>query len=151
MYPDANDKEFKVQASHRNDFEIDCTQMLWLSALRKFDPEVKLNNLLDRKNDALSHSNKIYANNVIIASPEDLGLGLCQKFLGSARISRTKGRCAQWQHWEWKEIYRRHCDPTAPSEPTRTKIALFLQRLVHVYPVKLETIFKRYKTGRNIR
>ncbi len=151
LYPDANDKEFKVQASHRNDFEIDCTQMLWLSALRKFDPEVKLNNLLDRKNDALSHSNKIYANNVIIASPEDLGLGLCQKFLGSARISRTKGRCAQWQHWEWKEIYRRHCDPTAPSEPTRTKIALFLQRLVHVYPVKLETIFKRYKTGRNIR
>ncbi|MCD1631090.1 WavE lipopolysaccharide synthesis family protein [Marinobacter shengliensis] len=151
LYPDAQDPISENEASLRNDFPIDCTQMFWLSALQKFDPDVGLIGLLDRSGDAINRSRSIYANNLVIAAPEELGLGLCQKFLGSARISRTKGQCAQWQHIEWINAYRELCENKKGSFLASSELlALFLQRLIYVYPTRIETRLKLRKWNRAI-
>ena len=146
LYPDATDPVSENEASQRNDFPIDCTQMFWLSALQKWDPEIRLKGLLDHSNNALELSRAIYANNLIIAAPAELGLGLCQKFLGSARISRSKGQCAQWQHVEWLDAYADICEERKrPLVSSKALLKLFLQRLIHVYPTRIETQLKLKK------
>jgi hypothetical protein len=135
------------EVSYLSTFPIDCTQMLWLRALSKFDPDIFLRGLLDNPSEKLEESDHIYANNLVIASPEELGLGLCQKFLGTARISRPRGRCAQWQHFEWQNQYNRFCNPSPPIG-TGSKVAalrITLQRLIYVHPTKIETVFKILK------
>lgn len=149
LFPDARDPETDREDVLFQGFATDCTQAFWIRALQKFDSSIHINNLLDNTPENLETSEKCFANNLVIASPAELGLGLCQKFLGTARISRTKGQSAQWQHWEWQEIYRRYCDPHFPKAPASVKANLFLKRLIHVHPVKLETIVKLYKTRRN--
>jgi len=151
LYPDAKDPISENEASLRHDFPIDCTQMFWLSALQKFDPDIRLNGLLDRSNDALNRTRSIYANNLVIAAPEELGLGLCQKFLGAARISRTKGQCAQWQHIEWINAYLELCEKKQRYPlASPSLLALFLKRLIHVYPTRFETRLKLRKWSKAI-
>lgn len=145
LFPDATDFETDREDVLFDGFATDCTQAFWVRALQKFDSSIYINGLLDNSPENLEISEQCFANNLVIASPAELGLGLCQKFLGTARISRTKGQCAQWQHWEWQEIYRRYCDPDFPKAPASVKASLFLKRLVHVHPVKLETLVKLYK------
>ena len=149
LFEDAQDPIHDNEGALYKSYPPDCTQMFWIKALQKFDTSIHVNELLDRSASRLEQSDLCFANNLVIASPADLGLGLCQKFLGTARISRTKGQCAQWQHWEWQEIYRRYCDPDFPKAPASVKANLFLKRLVHVHPVKLETIVKLYKNRRS--
>jgi hypothetical protein len=149
LFPDATDYETARENVLFDGFATDCTQAFWVRALQKFDSSISINGLLDNSPENLEISDQCFANNLVIASPDELGLGLCQKFLGTARISRTKGQCAQWQHWEWQEIYRRYCDPDFPKAPVSVKANLFLKRLVHVHPVKLETSFKLYKIRRS--
>ena len=152
LYPDATDPICENEASQRNDFPIDCTQMFWLSALQKWDSGIALKGLLDQSNNALNLSRAIYANNLVIAAPEELGLGLCQKFLGSARISRTKGQCAQWQHIEWINAYLDICEGKPKPLLSSTAIfKLFLQRLIHVYPTRVETQLKLKKWNTSFR
>ncbi|WP_092025195.1 WavE lipopolysaccharide synthesis family protein [Marinobacter zhejiangensis] len=127
-------------------FPIDCTQMFWLRALNKFYPDLSLTGLLDNRPEAIEQSNQCYANNLIIGSPADIGLGLCQKFSGNARIARTKGKCAQWHFFEWQDLYRQYCDVAfQPDVTLRQRVRLFLTRLLHVYPTKLETVLKLRK------
>lgn len=137
FYPDAEISEGSPRNLLSEKYPIDCTQMFWLSAIQKFDPSIKLKGLLDTSNNALDVSDKIYRNNLIIASPEELGLGLCQKFLGTARISRPSGRCAQWQFHEWEKLY---CHPM--TDNWHEKLTLTALRLVHINLVKLETRLK---------
>uniref|UniRef100_UPI004047EB93 WavE lipopolysaccharide synthesis family protein n=1 Tax=Roseivirga sp. TaxID=1964215 RepID=UPI004047EB93 len=136
FYPDAKPAEDKNNRPLAEKFPIDCTQMFWLSALQKFDPSIKLKGLLDTSDNALELSDKIYANNLVIASPDELGLGLCQKFLGTARISRPTGRYAQWQHVDWQYLVtNRH-----PKTLTRIKNSLI--RTILIKPKKLELLIK---------
>ncbi|SDX34211.1 WavE lipopolysaccharide synthesis family protein [Marinobacter mobilis] len=121
-------------------FPIDCTQMFWLRTLNKVYPDIRLTGLLDNRPEVLAQSDQCYANNLVIGSPEDIGLGLCQKFSGNARIARTKGKCAQWQFFEWKDLYRRYCQPDyRPDVTALHRLKLFLTRLIHVFPTRLET------------
>ena len=137
FYPDAKPTENKTNPNLAERFPVDCTQMLWISALQKFDPGIKLKGLLDTSNNALELSDKIYANNLIIASPEELGLGLCQKFLGTARISRPSGRYAQWLHDDWKHLITKR----DPKRLTRIKNSLI--RSILIKPKKFELLIKQ--------
>lgn len=135
----------------RSNFPIDCTQMFWLKALQRFDPSIQLHGLLDATPANLRLSDLCYANNLVIGSPEQIGLGLCQKFLGTARISRPRGKSAQWQHEEWLRVYHNHCLASrsrAPLAYWQRLLLLFLQRCIYVYPTRLETWFKIRKLAR---
>lgn len=132
-------------------FPVDCTQLLCLKALERFDPAIKLDHLLDAPPDKLRASDICYANNFIIASPDELGLGLCQRFVGKVRIARLRGKCAQWQHTEWKDVYDKYCAkerPTINGTRMKGRFLLFLQRCIYVFPTRLETRLKLRKRAR---
>jgi hypothetical protein len=122
---------------------IDCTQMFWLKTLKKFDSSARLNGLLDNAPEILMKSDLYYANNLVIGAPEDIGLGLEKKFSGKARIARLKGRCAQWQLFEWEDLYKRYCDPSFVSGiASRERWAYVFARFFYVLPSFIETRLK---------
>jgi hypothetical protein len=126
---------------------IDCTQLFWLLALQKFSPSITLDHLLDNSKKKIKQSEYCYANNLIIASPRELGLALGEKFSnGKARISREKGKCSHLQFTEWQALYNKYCDSSFKVEvPIRFKLSLFLNRIRYVYPSYLETKFRLLK------
>lgn len=125
---------------------IDCTQMFWLKTLKKFDPSIRLDGLLDNAPETLEKSDIYYANNLIIAEPDALGLSLGEKFSGNARIARQKGKCAQWQHFEWQDLYRKYCQPSFKPDATAwQRLSLTFARLLHVLPTRIETTLKKVR------
>jgi len=126
---------------------IDCTQLFWLLALQKFSPSITLEHLLDSSQGKITQSECCYANNLIIASPEDLGLGLGEKFSnGKARISREKGKCAHLQFTEWQTLYKKYCDANFKvAVSTKYNLSLLLNRMRYVYPSYLETKMRLLK------
>lgn len=137
----------QIEASQINQkscgYPIDCTQMFWIKALKKFDTSVDLTGLLDGNKAQHRKSDLYYANNLIIGAREDIGLGLEQKFSGEARIARLQGRCAQWQLFEWEDLYKRHCDPTFISGITpKERWVYTFARLFYVLPSFIKTRLK---------
>jgi len=126
---------------------IDCTQLFWLLALEKFDSSIKLDHLLDNSPQKLKQSEICYANNLIIGSPEDIGLGLGEKFAnGKVRISRERGKCAHIYFHEWHELYKKYCDSDSViNYPTRLKIRLLINRIKYVFPIYPETKLRLLK------
>lgn len=128
------------------DFVIDCTQALFLAALRKFDSRITLDSLLDNTSEKLELSRHIIANNLIVASIDKIGLGLCQKFLGQARVSRASGQVAHLQFFEWEKSYQQYCDGDfVVGQYWQKSVPLFIQRCIHVFPIRLQTRLKLYK------
>lgn len=129
---------------------IDCTQAFFIKAMQKFDQTIELKSLLDNSPEILEQSRQCIMNNIIFDTPEKIGLGLCQKFLGSARVSRMSGKVAHIQFYEWLEWYKKYCDDSVDLSPYRhIKWKTKLFRFLHVYPKKIETILALRK--RNIR
>ncbi len=131
------------------DFVIDCTQALFLSSIQKFDNSISLNSLLDNNKEKILQSERIIANNLIVASPEEIGFGLCQKFLGKARISRRSGQVAMLQFFEWQKWYQYHCDSKfIINNYYQQAVKLFFYRCLYVFHNRLQTklkIIKRLK------
>ncbi|MEJ6121845.1 WavE lipopolysaccharide synthesis family protein [Vibrio sp. 2-Bac 85] len=124
--------------SHPN-YAIDCAQLFWLMALNKFDANIKLKHLLDNSKDKLIQSNICYANNVVIASPEEIGLGLCTRFLQKSRVSKPKGKCSHIYFYEWQALYKKYCDPKFKVECSlKDKVELNLYRLRYIFPLFIE-------------
>ena len=121
------------------DYSIDCTQMLFIRAMQKFDAAFTLNGLLDNKIEKQILSDRCFANNFVIADPQHVGIGLCRKFTVKARVSRTKGKVAHWQFKEWQQLYKKYCDPNFDLQyPIFAQYKLFLQRCLYVFPARLE-------------
>lgn len=121
------------------DYSIDCTQMLFIRAMQKFDSAFTLNGLLDNKLDKKILSDRCFANNFVIADPQQVGIGLCRKFAVKARVSRTKGKVAHWQFKEWQQLYKKYCDPNFDLQySTFAQCKLFLLRCLYVFPARLE-------------
>lgn len=131
------------------DYVVDCTQAFFLEAMSKFDASIKLKSMLDNDPAKIEQSVRCYANNLVIAEPEMLGLGLCQKFLGKARVSRAKGKSSHYQFFEWLELYKQYCDSTVDTSHYRfAKFKLWLQRIYYVFPARIETSIKLLKRKR---
>lgn len=131
------------------DFVTDCTQALFIAALQQFNPDIQLDSLLDNNKEKLVLSEKIIANNLIVAPLEMINLGLCQKFLGQARVSRTSGQAAHLQFFEWQELVKKYCDPQLKIENYwPKKVDLFVKRCLYVYPTRIQTRIKQNKRKR---
>ncbi|SMY36988.1 WavE lipopolysaccharide synthesis [Photobacterium malacitanum] len=121
------------------DYSIDCTQMLFVRAMRKFDSQFTLNGLLDNNPEKQIFSDRCFANNFVIAEPQQVGVGLCRKFAEKARVSRTKGKVAHWQFKEWQQLYKKYCDPSFVIQYSMwERCKLFLQRCLYVFPARIE-------------
>ncbi|MGF1685278.1 WavE lipopolysaccharide synthesis family protein [Photobacterium japonica] len=125
------------------DYVVDCTQWFFLKALQKFDATIDLKSLLDNRAEKIEQSEKCLANNLVVAEASEIGLGLCSKFLGKARVSRAKGRCAHYQYKEWQQLYRQYCDNEYNVDfPLLARAQLQFERCRYVYPTYLETKVK---------
>jgi hypothetical protein len=143
LLSDINQTEAQQINQKSGGYPIDCTQMFWIKALQKYDSSVKLSGLLDGNKEQRRKSDLYYANNLVIGAPEDIGLGLEKKFSGKARIARLKGRCAQWQLFEWEDLYHRHCDPSFVSKITPAERWIYaLARFFYILPSHIETRLK---------
>lgn len=130
-------------------FIIDCTQALFIAALQKYDSTIALKHLLDNQPETLMRSERIIANNLIVAPIDKLGLGLCQKFLGTARVSRASGKVAHLQFFEWQQLYKKMCGPSFnPKTSMVESLVLFLQRCLYVFPTRPQTLLKVWKRNK---
>lgn len=128
------------------DFVTDCTQALFLAALQRFDASIQLKSLLDNSKDKLLLSKQIIANNLIVAPLDMIGLGLCQKFLGQARVSRTSGQVSHLQFFEWQNLVKKYCDKDLKIDDYWLKtVSMFFKRCIYVYPTRIQTRIKLYK------
>jgi len=132
-------------------YQIDCTQLFWLSALSKFDPNIQLDHLLDNSKKKLEQSDICYANNLIVASSQEIGLGLGVKFSdGKARISRARGISSHLYFHEWLDLYKKYCDQSVDTNVSFSfKYKLLFNRLCYVYPnyfeVKMRLLKRRFR------
>ncbi|WP_028869037.1 WavE lipopolysaccharide synthesis family protein [Psychromonas arctica] len=138
--------EHDLSPSHPN-YITDCTQLFWLRSLQKFEPSITLEHLLDNNKEKTKQSDICYANNVIISSPEEIGLNLGEKFSnGKVRISRERGKCAHIYFHEWQDLYKKYCDPTFNIEPAYIlRFKLFINRLKYIFPVYFEAKIRQLK------
>ena len=92
---------------------VDVMQELCTRFINKhMDIPIKLRSLHDRTRDLARLGEQFYANNLIIASPEQIGLGMPKKFSGSARVAKRSSRITFLQFVEWQRLYQRYCDDT---------------------------------------
>lgn len=119
-------------------YRKDCTQLLWLKAMHKYDTSLSILHQHDSRVEVVQASNKIYANNLVVASCEEIGLGLCNKFKGKARAARKSGKASFMSYLEWQRLYKQHVDPKHEINNTRGLLVLQLWRLLLVYPRRLE-------------
>jgi hypothetical protein len=103
-------------------YKIDCTQKLFLRALQGFDPKINVAHLHDVSGDLIERCDRIYANNLVIAEPEIIGLGLCSKFGPQERANRLSGRLTYVNYDDWQVLYTSYCDPDYDTKPARLRL-----------------------------
>lgn len=109
----------KAQHKGAPEFATDATQEFWLSYLNKhLASPIELRHLHDLGGDYLEISDQCYANNLVVAGPMDLGLGLPSKWGGGTRADKTSRYFAYMQHPDWQQLYRKYCDPDHRVEET---------------------------------
>ncbi|MCE9608451.1 MAG: WavE lipopolysaccharide synthesis family protein [Planctomycetia bacterium] len=84
-------------------------QTMWLGLLRKHG-DVACRHMTDVADGAIEATERTIANNLVLASPNQLGL----KYLKGRRGSLWDFESiAVYTHCEWRRLYRRYCDPRA--------------------------------------
>ncbi len=90
---------------------LSAEQLLWLAALQKFDPEIRLDHLHHYTRELRRISDLCYANNLVVGDPDRIGLGLCERFMIKHTSKAWRSRAAVVSHGDWLRLYRRHCAP----------------------------------------
>ena len=120
-------------------YECDPTQEIFLRFLSQH-LDVSLRHLHDKDQRRQEISEKIFANNFIIAPPETVGVGLGKKFTHKVRIAKKKGRAGFYTFSEWQSLYRRYCDMSFKVEDSiGEKAEQHFYRLFGVHLRKPET------------
>jgi len=135
----------KAQNNGFPQINVDCTQSFWLAALSKTRSDVSIRYLYDCSSEKLELSNKYYANNLVIASPSELGVSVGDKFTNPARSKAGKrsGVVCFMTFREWQSLYRRHCDREyRVSGSFLEDVRLWFWRLLLVFPRRPETELK---------
>jgi len=84
-------------------------QTMWLGLLRKHG-DFACEHMTDVAGDAVKQTELTIANNLVLASPRQLGL----KYLKNRRGTIWDFESfAVYTHGEWRRLYRRYCDPSA--------------------------------------
>lgn len=106
--------------------------LLWITKL--VDMPI-IRHRFDVSKDQIKQWDIFLANNIIIAEPNDIGLGL-------RKISIKKKRVNEYSFTDWLKLYRLYCDSNASISITISDIKLQLRRAIHLPISKLWTIIK---------
>lgn len=130
-------------------FSLDATQDFWISCLNKhITPKINLKHGNDISNNALEISDKIFANNLIIGSPDNISLGLTVKFSGKKqRASKKITQLTFISHKKWQILYQRYCDPSF-NIPDKF-IFLLHNSLARLFKLSPRTLGSLFRLSRN--
>lgn len=91
--------------------------------------------VFDTSGDKLRESDIFFANNFVVATPDEIGLGLPLKFT-EGRQAKFSSRATCLASPEWQHLYRKYCDPGFDaSGGSALLVRMRLMRLVFV-PLK---------------
>ncbi len=112
---------------------LSTEQVLWTTALQKFDPAIRLAHKYHATRTLQRISDLCYANNLVIDDPERIGLGLCGRHARETR-QRWRSRIFAFHRCDWLHLYRRHCAPgfVIPDDDRRQFLRLRMLRLLLV-------------------
>ncbi len=66
--------------------------------------------VFDTRGDKLRESDVFFANNFVVATPDEIGLGLPLKFT-EGRQAKFSSKATCLSSPEWRRLYRKYCDP----------------------------------------
>ncbi len=96
---------------------------------------LNLSDVFDTSDDKLRQSDVFFANNFVVATPAEIGLGLPLKFT-EGRQAKFSSQATCLTSAEWRGLYRRYCDPAADPGGDFSMLArIRLMRLAFV-PLK---------------
>ncbi|RJG49547.1 WavE lipopolysaccharide synthesis family protein [Motilimonas pumila] len=144
LLEDYNLQQQGLPNPHYPYFPIDCTQLFWHLGLKNFDYDTKLKHLHDLSDNKQLAQDKFIASNLVIASPEELGLGLCKKFLGKARVNRVTGVASFYQQEDLRWLINQYCQGRYHINK-QNEMKRKLQRWLLIRPVGIETKLKLIK------
>ena len=128
-------------------YRLSCEQRIFLSALKNnFGIEHNINHLNDTNRQLTEISKLTFANNFIVASAKEIGLGLCYKFESSKRQKQKADTITYLDYAGWKRLYNRHCDNTFDLEehPLLSQY-LKVKRLLLISPKAIQSWFRVFK------
>jgi len=125
----------------------DATQELWLKSINKhLERKVVLRHTHDIADGKLEMSDRILANNTIIASPAEIGVSMPMKFAHLTGTDKWSFRYSFISFKEWQALYRRWCDRGYPDPMTLADAAtLWMMRLIFVRSRGPETLLRQYR------
>jgi len=115
---------------------LDVDQML---AKRFLKHSYKFNIGIEHKHDlrfnARNNSDRIFANNFVVATPEQINFGLPTKFKVN-RQAKKSTQITYLSHAEWERLYKKYCDPSyQPETGTLDLLDIWAWRAIFV-PIK---------------
>jgi hypothetical protein len=115
---------------------LDVDQMLTRQFLRaNYDCDIGIEHNYDTRFDARRRSDIFFANNFVIARPDQIDLELPSKFVTN-RQAKQSTQITYLSHQEWERMYRKYCDPSyQPKTPFSEVLQIWLWRCVFV-PLK---------------
>lgn len=118
---------------------------------KNIDPPLALAHVFDTSGDKVRDSDLFFANNFVVATPEQVGLGLPLKFTeGRQAKFSSKATCLTFA--EWERLYRRYCDAgfdPAPALGFLTRV--WLMRGVFLPGKRLEYAVRHARNARQFR
>lgn len=119
------------------DTKLDVDQVLAQRFINKNRPhrQLDLRNVYDKSGGKVRQSDRFFANNFVVASAEQVGLGLSLKFT-AGRQAKFSSRATCLQTSEWQLLYRRYCDPDFGPIDDRAQLAKVWAMRLLVLPMK---------------
>lgn len=110
---------------------LDVDQMLAERFINKnIDPPLTLMHEFDTSGGKLRDSDIFFANNFVVATPEQIGLGLPLKFT-EGRQAKFSSQATCLTFPEWERLYRQYCDPAFEPRPaTGFRLRVWMARLI---------------------
>ena len=91
---------------------VDVDQVLAERFINKHRAQpLDLRHVFDTRDDLLRESDLFFANNFVVATAEEIGLGLPSKFV-TGRQAKFSSKATCLSRPEWERLYRKHCDPS---------------------------------------
>lgn len=128
---------------------FDVDQILALAFINKNrEPKVEMRDRFDNSSDLLHLSDVFFANNFVVATADQIGLGLPLKFT-EGRQARPSSKASCLAASEWQRLYRRHCDPSFVTRDTLVPwLKIWLLRLLHLPLKRIESAIRAARDKR---
>ncbi len=131
---------------------IDVNQVLALGFVNKSrSPKIALRDIFDVDDDKPRQSDLFFANNFVVATAEEVGLGIPLKFT-TGRQAKFSSRATCLATAEWQGLYRTHCDPDyRPTADPRLLLTIRLMRALAVPLKRVESLSRELREARRHR